>query len=173
MNFEYVVSGLTMGVGDLYHNKNTGKPYIKHMNKKVVTLDNKFDNQNLSLLYNAHKERKHGEYMRELMESSWYRIHGDSGGLQMARTKKGITPELKDRVYYHQAKYCDVAMIFDEIPIEFDLSLVGGSSMKATIAGRRFDRSDIKRSALATLENVKRQIEVFKKEDSHAKMMLI
>ena len=55
MNFEYVVSGLTMGVGDLYHNKNTGKPYIEHMNKKVITLDNKFDNQNLSLLYNAHK----------------------------------------------------------------------------------------------------------------------
>ena len=173
MNFEYVVSGLTMGVGDLYHNKNTGKPYIEHMNKKVVTLDNKFDNQNLSLLYNAHKERKHGEYMRELMESSWYRIHGDSGGLQMARTKKGITPELKDKVYYHQAKYCDVAMIFDEIPIEFDLSLVGGSSMKATIAGRRFDRSDIKRSAKDTLKNVKRQIEVFRQEDSNAKMMLI
>jgi hypothetical protein len=64
-------------------------------------------------------------------------------------------------------------MIFDEIPIEFDLSMVGGNNMKATLNGRRFDRSDIQRSALATLENCKRQIEVFKEEGSHAKMMLI
>ena len=111
--------------------------------------------------------------MTETMPDSWHRLFADSGGLQMARTSKGITDELKDKVYYHQAKYCDVAMIFDEIPIEFDLSMVGGNNMKATLNGRRFDRSDIQRSALATLENCKRQIEVFKEEGSHAKMMLI
>jgi hypothetical protein len=111
--------------------------------------------------------------MTDTMSNSWNRIFADSGGLQMARTKKGITPELKDKVYYHQAKYCDVAMIFDEIPIEFDLSLIGGNSMKASLAGRRFDRSDIKRAAHDTLENVKRQIEVFKQEESKAKLMLI
>jgi len=173
MKFEYVVSGLTMGIDDLYYNPLVAAPYINHMNQKIVDLDNMFDNQNLSLLYNAHQERKHGVTMTETMNDSWHRLFADSGGLQMARTSKGITPELKDKVYYHQAKYCDVAMIFDEIPIEFDLSLIGGNSMKASLLGRRFDRSDIKRSALATLANVKRQIEVFKQEDSHAKMMLI
>ena len=173
MKFEYVVSGLTMGIDDLYYNPVVAEPYIKHMNQKITDLDNRFDNQNLSLLYNAHQERKHGVTMTETMNDSWHRLFADSGGLQMARTSKGITPELKDKVYHHQAKYCDVAMIFDEIPIEFDLSLIGGNSMKASLLGRRFDRSDIKRAATATLANVKRQIEVFKQEDSKAKMMLI
>ena len=173
MKFEYVVSGLTMGIDDLYYNPVVAAPYINHMNQKIVELDNMFDSQNLSLLYNAHQERKHGVTMTETMNDSWHRLFADSGGLQMARTSKGITAELKDKVYYHQAKYCDVAMIFDEIPIEFDLSLIGGNSMKASLLGRRFDRSDIKRAALATLANVKRQIEVFKQEDSQAKMMLI
>ena len=127
MKFEYVVSGLTMGIDDLYYNPVVAAPYIKHMNQKITDLDARFDNQNLSLLYNAHQERKHGVTMTETMNDSWHRLFADSGGLQMARTKKGITPELKDKVYYHQAKYCDVAMIFDEIPIEFDLSLVGGN----------------------------------------------
>ena len=173
MKFEYVVSGLTMGIDDLYYNEEVAKPYINHMNQKIIELDKRFDNQNLSILYNAHQERRHGVTMTETMSDSWHRIFADSGGLQMARTKKGITPELKDKVYYHQAKYCDVAMIFDEIPIEFDLSLIGGNSMKASLLGRRFDRSDIKRAAQATLENVKRQIEVFQQEESNAKLMLI
>ena len=173
MKFEYVVSGLTMGVSDLYSNPVSATPYKDHFNKKIVDLDTRYDNQNLSMLYNAHTERNHGTTMSDMMRSSWYRIHGDSGGLQMARTTRGITPELKDKVYHHQAKYCDVAMIFDEIPIEFDMTSVGGIQSLGNTAGRRFDRSDIKRSAQDTLENVKRQIEVFKKEDSQAKMMLI
>ena len=173
MKFEYVVSGLTMGIDDLYYNPVVAEPYIKHMNQKITDLDNRFDNQNLSLLYNAHQERKHGVTMTETMNDSWHRLFADSGGLQMARTSKGITPELKDKVYHHQAKYCDVAMIFDEIPIEFDLSLMGGNSMKASLLGRRFDRSDIKRAANATLSNVKRQIEVFKEMGSKTKVMLI
>ena len=173
MNFEYVVSGLTMGIDDLYYNEEVAKPYINHMNEKISNIDNKYDNHSLSLLFNAHTEKRHGVTMTKTMAHSWHRIFADSGGLQLARTKKGITPELKDKVYFHQADYCDVAMIFDEIPIEFDLSLIGGNSMKASLTGRRFDRSDIKRAANDTLANVKRQIEVFRQKDSKAKMMLI
>ena len=173
MNFEYVVSGLTMGIDDLYYNEEVAKPYINHMNEKISNIDNKYDNHSLSLLFNAHTEKRHGVTMTKTMAHSWHRIFADSGGLQLARTKRGITPELKDKVYFHQADYCDVAMIFDEIPIEFDLSLIGGNSMKASLTGRRFDRSDIKRAANDTLANVKRQIEVFRQKDSKAKMMLI
>ena len=43
--------------------------------------------------------------MTETMSDSWHRIFADSGGLQMARTKKGITPELKDKVYYRHSGY--------------------------------------------------------------------
>ena len=73
MNFEYVVSGLTMGIDDLYYNETVAAPYINHMNQKIVDLDAKHDNQNLSLLYNAHQERKHGVVMTETMPDSWHR----------------------------------------------------------------------------------------------------
>jgi len=173
MKFEYVVSGLTMGIDDLYYNPIVASPYIDHMNEKITNINNKYDRQNLSLLFNAHTEKKHGMTMNDTMPNSWNRLFCDSGGLQLARMKSGITPELKEKIYEYQAKYCDVAMIFDELPIEFDLTQTGGNSMKAGIVGRRFVRSEVKKSAEATRDNVKRQIEVFKREDSRAKVMLI
>ena len=81
MKVEYVVSGLTMGIDDLYFNPVGAEPYIKHMNQKITDLDARFDNQNLSLLYNAHQERKHGVTMTETMNDSWHRLFADSGGL--------------------------------------------------------------------------------------------
>ena len=35
MNLEYVISGLTMGIDDLYYNPKVAAPYIHHMNKKI------------------------------------------------------------------------------------------------------------------------------------------
>ena len=173
MKFEYVISGLTMGIDDLYYNPKVAAPYIHHMNQKIIDMNEKYDYQNMSILFNAHTERTHGVTMNDTMNHSWHRIFADSGGLQLARMKSGITPEVKDKIYHHQAKYCDVAMIFDEIPIEYDLNLTGGNSMKADITGRRFVREDLEKTAIATRDNVKRQIEVFKKENSRAKIMLI
>ena len=173
MKFEYVISGLTMGIDDLYYNPKVAAPYIHHMNQKIIDMNEKYDNQNMSILFNAHTERTHGVTMNDTMNHSWHRIFADSGGLQLSRMKSGITPEVKDKIYHHQAKYCDVAMIFDEIPCEYDLTLTGGNSMKASTVGRRFVREDLKKTAEATRDNVKRQIEVFKKENSRAKIMLI
>ena len=45
--------------------------------------------------------------------------------------------------------------------------------MKASIVGRRFIRDDVKKTAESTRDNVKRQIEVFKQENSKSKIMLI
>ena len=173
MKFEYVISGLTMGIDDLYYNPKVAAPYIHHMNDKIIDMNEKYDNQNMSILFNAHTERRHGITMNETMSHSWHRIFADSGGLQLARMKSGITKEVKDKIYHHQAKYSDVAMIFDEIPCEYDLTLTGGNSMKASTVGRRFVREDLEKTAIATRDNVKRQIEVFKKENSRAKIMLI
>ena len=152
-----------MGIDDLYYNPKVAAPYIHHMNQKIIDMNEKYDNQNMSILFNAHTERTHGVTMNDTMNHSWHRIFADSGGLQLARMKSGITKEVKDKIYHHQAKYCDVAMIFDEIPIEYDLSMTGGNSMKADISGRRFVREDLEKTAIATRDNVKRQIEVFKK----------
>ena len=64
-------------------------------------------------------------------------------------------------------------MIFDEIPIEYDLTQTGGNSMKAALTGRRFVRDEVIKTAEATRDNVKRQIEVFKEMGSKTKVMLI
>ena len=60
MNFEYVISGLTMGIDDLYYNPKVAAPYIHHMNKKIQDMNNKYDNQNMSILFNSLTDRKHG-----------------------------------------------------------------------------------------------------------------
>ena len=173
MKFEYVISGLTMGIDDLYYNAEVAKPYIHHMNQKIQDMNNRYENQNMSILYNALHEKRHGVTMTETMSHSWNRIFADSGGLQLARTPTKNTPAERDKVFEHQAKYSDVAMIFDEIPVEYDLTLTGGNSMKASIVGRRFVRDDVVKTAEATRDNVKRQIEVFKKNNSKSKIMLI
>jgi|TARA_B110000858_G_scaffold169783_1_gene199143 hypothetical protein len=173
MNLEYVISGLTMGASDLYHSPQVSAPYIDHFNSKINSMNTKYSNQNISLLHNALTERKHGITMRQTMPTSWHRHFADSGGLQLARTPKKNTPEVRDAIYRHQAEHSDVAMIFDEIPIEYDLSMVGGNSMKATIEGRRFIRDDVRKTAEATRDNVKRQIEIFKEMGSSTKVMLI
>ena len=127
MNFEYVISGMTMGTGDLYYNKSALSPYASVFNDKIAFMDNKYKNQNISMLFNSHCEPTHGECINELMPS-WHNLFADSGGLQLSRTKKGLTPEVKDKIYKHQAQYSDVAMIFDDIPTEFDQSNTGSVS---------------------------------------------
>ena len=121
MKFEYVISGLTMGIDDLYYNAEVAKPYIHHMNKKIQDMNAKYENQNMSILYNALTEKRHGITMTDTMSHSWHRIFADSGGLQLARTPTKNTPQERDKVFEHQAEYSDVAMIFDEIPIELSL----------------------------------------------------
>ena len=162
-----------MGIDDLYYNPKVAAPYIHHMNKKIQDMDTKYEDQNISILHNALTERRHGITMKETMDQSWHRIFADSGGLQLARTPKKNTAEVRDAIYKHQGEHSDVAMIFDEIPIEYDLTMTGGNSMKAALTGRRFVRDDVVKTAEATRDNVKRQIEVFKEMGSSTKVMLI
>lgn len=171
INFEYVISGMTMGTGDLYYKQSVLAPYAEVFNKKIKHIDNKYSNQNVSMLFNSHCEPKHGETIHALMPS-WHNLMADSGGLQLSRTKKGLTPEIKDNIYRHQAKYSSVAMIFDDIPTEFDGSNTGWS-MKTSTAGRRFAKELIDEKSKSTLANVIRQIEVFDEVGSDSKVSLI
>ena len=171
INFEYVISGMTMGMSDMYNKVEVLEPYADTFNKKVTHIDNKYSNQNVSMLFNSYCEPKHGETIRELMPS-WHHHFSDSGGLQISRSKKGLTPEIRDKIYTHQATYSDIAMIFDDIPVEFDGSNTGWS-MKTSTAGRRFVRELTGEKARSTLGNVKRQIEIFNKLESDTKITLI
>ena len=69
MNLEYVISGLTMGIDDLYYNPKVAAPYIHHMNQKISDMNNKYDDQNMSILFNALTERRHGITMNETMNT--------------------------------------------------------------------------------------------------------
>lgn len=171
MNFEYVISGMTMGTGDLYYKPSTLQPYVSVFNDKISYMDDKYKNQNVSMLFNSHCEPKHGECIHDLMPS-WCNLFADSGGLQLSRTKKGLTDEIKDKIYRHQAQYSDIGMIFDDIPTEFDGSNTGWS-MKTSTAGRRFAKELIQEKANSTLANVKRQIQVFDAMESDTKVSLI
>jgi len=171
INFEYVISGMTMGTSNLYYDQSVLKPYVEVLNNKITFMDNKYDNQNISMLFNSHTEPSHGVAMHDLL-NAWHNLYADSGGLQLSRTKKGLTPEIKDKIYKHQAKYSDIAMIFDDIPVEFDGSN-SGWSMKTSTFGRRFARDLISETAKSTLANVKRQIEVFNRLESDTKITLI
>jgi len=171
INFEYVISGMTMGTGDLYYKNHVLKPYADTFNNKVTHIDNKYSNQNVSMLFNSHCEPKHGEVINELMPS-WHNLFADSGGLQLSRTKKGLTSEVKDKIYKHQGKYSNVGMIFDDIPTEFDGTNTGWS-MKTSTAGRRFAKELIEEKSKSTLANVKRQIQVFEEMNSETQVSLI
>ena len=171
INFEYVISGMTMGTSNLYYDQSVLEPYVEVLNNKITFMDNKYPQQNISMLFNSHTEPSHGEAMHDLL-NHWHNLYADSGGLQLSRTKKGLTPEIKDKIYKHQAKYSDIAMIFDDIPVEFDGSN-SGWSMKTSTFGRRFARDLIGNTARSTLANVKRQIEVFNALESDTKITLI
>jgi len=171
INFEYVISGMTMGTGDLYIKAPTLQPYAETFNRKIWHMNSKYDYQTCSMLFNSYTEPNHGEVIRTLMPS-WHHHFSDSGGLQLSRTKGGLTHEIKDKIYRHQAAWSDVAMIFDDIPVEFDGSN-SGWSMKTSTAGRRFIREEVGKTARTTLANVKRQIEMFEALDSDTKITLI
>jgi len=121
-----------------------------------------------SMLYNGHTESSFGErfgaYKDHVNE-----IHADSGGLQIVTQGMVITDELKDKVYENQAKWADVGMCFDEIPV----ILTGGKSDRNDTKARFFDFENYEALARKTGQNVKRQLEIFEKNNSTCKPFII
>ena len=160
----------------------SGTSYVRLTNPQLINnpanvevvnelFDHFFDGKyshNCSLLYNAYAESGFGERMQKFTNHI-QNIHADSGGLQMITLGKTITPELKDKVYENQAKWADVGMCFDEIP----LVLTGERSERNATRDRYFDRDNFEHYARLTGKNIKRQLEVFEQNDSNCKPFLI
>lgn len=96
-------------------------------------------------------------------------IHVDSGGLQVVTLGKQVTPELKDGVYRIQAKYGDLGMSFDEIPVQ----IIGKKSSRLDTSNRIFRRDKLEDFARLSGKNIARQIEVFLEEKSLCRPILI
>lgn len=167
MKLEYVVSGTSyMRINNPGVTKNPD--CVKIVND---IFDKQFANapgHTFSMLYNAFTEKSFGERF-QVFRSHVDKFHADSGGLQIITLGKTITPELKDEVYRNQAKWADVGMCFDEIPVE----VKDGKSDRNDTTGRRFARELFEEKAKQTGENVKRQLEVYKQENSNCKPFVI
>jgi len=125
------------------------------------------NNTEFSVLFNAFTEEKIGAAL-QIYKKAFYSIHSDSGGLQIVTLGKKMTPELYDKVYATQAKYSDIAMSFDEIPV-----ITRGQSSMGSTRTRFFDASKIDEMARKSGKNITRQIQFFLDEKSKAKPFLI
>lgn len=166
IKFEYVASGFS------YFKINNKDRFtddiIDFFKKTYASIDNQH-NHNISLLYNAYTEKNHGEMFKDTIKPHVHKIHADSGGLQMITLGKTITDELKQSVYENQAKYSDVAMSFDVIPVK----VLGEKSVRLDTKTRLFDKNKHDECAKETGKNLAKQIEYFLENKSESKPFLI
>lgn len=125
-----------------------------------------------SILYNAWGESDFGEKL-SVLKPSIHNLHADSGGLQMVtlahKLPKGTNMnDLREEVYQNQSQWADVGMCFDEIPV-----ITTGASDRNDTSNRYFDRENRHKYAQQTADNVSRQIQVFKENNSSCKPFMI
>lgn len=155
VTFEYVMSGST-GC-KIYNKEFIESPENKAEIHRLFKAINKPEH-GYSILFNALTQSeaemvKLNTHYREALHS----VHADSGGLQMITLGLGITPENKKKIYDKQARFSDVAMSFDEIPI---VTSTARAAMGVTSL-RRFDRANLKDYAVRSAQNLIEQIEYF------------
>ena len=143
----------------------TNSSIINMLIEKLVT---DVHSHKFSMLYNAHTESSFGDRF-QVYKDKVNEIHADSGGLQIVTQGMTITDELKDKVYENQAKWADVGMCFDEIPV----ILTGDRSDRNDTKARFFDFENYEALARKTGQNVKRQLEIFEKNNSTCKPFII
>lgn len=165
---EYTMSGLSftrITYPDFY-NDQTCRDLVDSFFKAANT---SFENHRFSVLFNAYTEKTYGEILQNNYRKNLHNVHADSGGLQIITQGKTVTPTIQDGIYRIQAKYSDIGMCFDEIP----LRITGTQSKRGDTSNRFFDRENLKEFATQTGLNVKRQIEVYLEEKSSCMPFLI
>ena len=164
----YIMSGASMALKPGMGQKQDDDIFSDMVSETIHDFDS---GVNYEIMFNAYNEvNAMVNYFAKFnyFGTKW---HADSGGLQMITLGKEITDELKDKVYKVQAEYSSYAMCFDELPIHV-LELKGKQS-RIDLSGRRYIEEWAKQRALNTGNNVKRQIEVFRKMKSDSKVFLI
>ena len=169
MKLEYVASGTSfMQLAKL-------KEYPEAaalVNNMFTDIFGKQPGHTFSILYNAWAESSYGEKL-SVLKPSIHNLHADSGGLQMVtlahKMPKGTNMnDLREEVYQNQSKSADIGMCFDEIPV-----ITTGASDRNDTSNRYFDRENRHKYAQQTADNVARQIEVFKENNSSCKPFMI
>lgn len=186
------------GISMIFNTTETEKRHNKRYSGMVADTMSEYQSEffNLDLMFNAyHEDKMMDEYLSKYnyFGATWY---ADSGGLQMVTLGKEITEEAKDKIYEMQAKHSDYAMCFDEMPIklhpnkslttewnkkgrpgkgQLDVQDLWGrdSSSRTDLSYRSYIAAWNEAKARQTGRNVKRQIEVIRKNNSKTKVFLI
>lgn len=161
----YIISGTgyTRCHSAYFQDNAVEKEKLNDIFKKV----NQLTNHKFGALYNACTESNFGKRLMEF--DAFSTIHADSGGLQIVTQGAEITEKLKNDVYHNQAKYSNLGMCFDEIPV----TMADGRSSRNDTSGRIFDKNNFHVYAENTGKNLLDQINVFDKEGSDCKPCLI
>jgi hypothetical protein len=154
-NLEYVMSGL--GHARLVQKSPTVE---SDAYKTIVELFKGVQGRNshvYSCLFNAHTEKNFGPQIQKFYKDAWYKVHSDSGGLQIITQGLDIDGPMKREIYSTQCQYSDIAMSFDEIPV----ILTGQTSSRNDVHNRLFDDTNFEEFAKRTGKNLKEQLEFF------------
>ncbi len=165
-SLEYIASGLgyiRITLKDL-----DDRPDKREIIKNIFNRLNTETEHKFGFLFNAWTEQKYGERLEEY-KPYVNSVHCDSGGLQIITRDMKITEEMKKDIYKTQAKYCDVAMSFDEIPV----TTTNGASSRNDTTNRFFNEDIFEDCAKQTGKNLLNQIKAFEEYKTKAKPLLI
>lgn len=174
MDYTYIMSGISMVLKQGSVNKIDNNAYASMVSETIRKGNYRGERPFLGFetMFNAYQEDKlMTGYLTnyDRFGSTW---HSDSGGLQMVTQNKTITEELKDKIYDIQANHSSYAMCFDEMPIR----IVGtnkGMTSRLDLSNRQYIVEWAKDKAILTGKNVKRQIEIIRKNNSDTKVFII
>lgn len=166
MKLEYVASGCT------YSRIPTLSARPEKIQQAVTyLLDQKGShNHDFSMLFNGYTEVKLGETIHSCLDGYLSKIHADSGGLQIMTLGKENTPAIRDKVYFTQGKFSDLAMSFDEI---FMVNESFGASARTDINTKTVITGDAYKYGQLTGENIKRQLDVLLRMKSKSRPAMI
>lgn len=162
----YVMSGL--GYTGLSYKDTHLIPHLVEYYNKMYDMMNCDPDHTFTLLFNAFVEAKLGEKI-QAFRNNVDGIFSDSGGLQIVTQGAILTPNTKNMIYERQAKFSDLAMSFDEIPVKF----LGEKSTRNDMASRWFDVDGFEQAARTSGQNLKEQIDAFENFNSDTKPLLI
>jgi hypothetical protein len=180
VKFDYVISAINMMNVHRKHYyespekvaiyKQTLKDLVSVVNNTLTSELTHIDN-GISILFNAFTEGNALECYDQIGRLSADLVYADSGGLQIVTAGKSITAELKDQVYNIQSG-ADRAMCFDVIALD-SVSTVRTKTERSNVSNKIFGSSRHLESGAATGRNILRQCEIFDRNDSNAKVMVI
>lgn len=180
VKFDYVISAINMMNVHRKHYYETPEKiaiYKQSLEELVALTNERLRNElkdidnGISILFNAFTEGNALECYDKIGRLSADLVYADSGGLQMVTAGKTITPKLKDDIYKIQAG-SDRAMCFDVIPLE-SVSTVRSKTERSNVSNKIFISERHRESGILTGGNILRQCEIFDKNGSDAKVMVI